>query len=221
MKLFKFRSLSNVDHTLDILLNERLHCAPYDKLNDPFEGIFISVTHLGSMNSTLLGSMALGSHRTVKRPRSISSLYIPSMLGGKRVCSLSESKSDVRLWSHYSAGHAGIAIEIDLDADIECLHKVDYVEQLKEFGNTLMTAPNPSEILKIKSKHWEYEQEYRLISEEEFFSISGKITGIYLGLRTSDHMREMLLRVVGKSIPIYSTKLNEQKIEIETNQRIN
>ena len=40
MKLYKYRSLHNLEFILDVLLNERLHCAPYTKLNGPFEGVF-------------------------------------------------------------------------------------------------------------------------------------------------------------------------------------
>jgi len=40
MKLFKYRSLRTMEFILDIFLNERLHCAPYSELNDPFEGMF-------------------------------------------------------------------------------------------------------------------------------------------------------------------------------------
>ena len=42
MILFKFKSLGTLDHVLDILLNDRLYCAPYSNLNDPFEGQFIA-----------------------------------------------------------------------------------------------------------------------------------------------------------------------------------
>ncbi|MES9934584.1 MAG: DUF2971 domain-containing protein [Candidatus Sedimenticola sp. PURPLELP] len=219
MKLYKYRTLSNLDYTLDILFKERLHCAPYDELNDPFEGLFLSVMHIGgSINSSSLNFAPINGSRKVTRPKSISDLPVP---GGTRICSLSGSKSDVRLWSHYAEGHTGIAIEVDIESNSECLHEVEYVDQLKEFSYSLLTAPESYEILKIKSKHWLYEKEYRLISKEQFFYVSGKITGIYLGLRISDHMRNMLLRVVGDNIPIYSTKLNEEKIKIELNKKIN
>lgn len=219
MKLYKFRSLANIEYTLDILLNERLHCAAYNKLNDPFEGVFLSVMHIGgSLNSGPLNFAPLGGHRTVKKPQSISELPIP---GGTRVCSLSGEKSDVRMWSHYAGGHTGIAIEIELEVDAKFLYKVDYVDQLREFSCSLFTSPKSYEVLRIKSKHWEYEKEYRIISDEDFFCVSGRITGIHLGLRTSDHMREMLLRVIGKSFPIYSTKLDEREIAVELNKQIN
>ncbi len=109
MKLYKYRSLTNLEYTFDILLNERLHCAPYDQLNDPFEGLFFSVAHWGGMSGIVAGSMmpgrGYGFVPTVKSPRSLSELTIP---GGTRVCSLSASLSDVRLWSHYADGHKRI-----------------------------------------------------------------------------------------------------------------
>lgn len=219
MKLYKYRSFENIEYTLDILLNERLHCAPYDKLNDPFEGVFLSVTHTGGAFGThRYGEAPYGAGKTVKTPQSISELPIP---GGTRVCSLSASATDVRLWSHYANGHTGMAIEIEIDEGSEELHKVEYVEQLKEFSWSLLTAPKSTEILRVKSQHWSYEEEYRVISGEEYYSVSGRITGILCGLRTSLIMQKMLMRSVGGSIPIYSTRLNEKTVEVELNKQVN
>jgi hypothetical protein len=220
MKLYKYRSFEKIEHTLDILINERLHCAPYDELNDPFEGIFLSVMHIGGffLGVSHLGVDYCGDRTTVKERRSISDLPTP---GSTRVCSLTASGTDVRLWSHYAEGHTGIAIEIDIDESDSQLHKVEYVEQLKEFGHTVQTGPESTEVLRIKSYHWDYEKEYRIISREEYYSVSGKITGVYLGLRTSLLMQEVILRSLKNVIPIYTTKLNEKTIEIELNKQIN
>lgn len=43
MILYKYRSLTNLEHVFDIILNQRLHCSTYPELNDPFEGIFETV----------------------------------------------------------------------------------------------------------------------------------------------------------------------------------
>jgi hypothetical protein len=40
MLLYKYRGLSNLRYVADILCHERLYCAPYTELNDPFEGFF-------------------------------------------------------------------------------------------------------------------------------------------------------------------------------------
>lgn len=44
MILYKYRSLANLEHVLDIILNQRLHCSTYPELNDPFEGLFVTTT---------------------------------------------------------------------------------------------------------------------------------------------------------------------------------
>jgi len=222
MKLYKYRSLANLEHTLDILLNEKLHCAPYDQLNDPFEGLFLSVAHWGGMSGIVAGSMLPGGGYgyipAVKQPKSLSEPPIP---GGTRVCSLSASLSDVRLWSYYADGHRGIAIEIDFEGMAIQPHKVEYVNQLKEINNALYTGTETTEILRIKTNHWAYEKEFRIISEEEFIPTPERISGVYFGLRTPEHFQTLLLSNIPKSIPVYSTKLNSDSIQIEPENRLN
>ena len=46
MILYKYKSLADLEHVLDIILYERLHCSTYDKLNDPFEGLFLTTINL-------------------------------------------------------------------------------------------------------------------------------------------------------------------------------
>ena len=40
MKLYKYRSLDNMDYVFDILSNGLVYCSSYKDLNDPFEGQF-------------------------------------------------------------------------------------------------------------------------------------------------------------------------------------
>lgn len=41
-RLYRYRSLTNVDQELDALLKGYLYCSPYKNLNDPMEGLFTS-----------------------------------------------------------------------------------------------------------------------------------------------------------------------------------
>jgi hypothetical protein len=220
MKLYKYRSLENLEHVLDILLNERLHCAPYDKLNDPFEGVFLSVAHMGSIvGFPMMPGRGYGyGHHIVKSPKSLSELPIP---GGTRVCSLSASLSDVRLWSHYADGHKGIAIEIDFEGMESQPHEVEYANQLKEIDNALSTGTETTQILRVKTNHWAFEKEFRIISEEEFIPTLGRISGVYFGLRTPELLQKTLLRSTPKTISVFSTKLNNNSIEIEQDKKLN
>lgn len=84
----------------------------------------------------------------------------------KYICCFAKSKEDLLMWSHYSKGHTGVCLKFDLLEDLDFftfIQKVNYsndypkIDYLKDSKNAL------SKILGTKSKHWEYEQEYRVI----------------------------------------------------------
>lgn len=59
MILYKFKPLiseENKEHIKDIIDNNRLHCANYKKLNDPFEGLFYEIVRSGGLTSSLTSS---------------------------------------------------------------------------------------------------------------------------------------------------------------------
>ena len=217
MRLFKFRSLERTEHVLDIVFKERLHCAPYDQLNDPFEGVFLSVIQSGGLGTHPLGSGPLGAMGETTIAASISQLQSDV---DSRVCSLSETMNDVRLWSHYANGHRGIAIEIELE-DVAPLHQVSYREKLAEFsGGFLSKQPTTIELLTMKTKHWEYEKEYRLITGSEFYDVRGRIKGVFLGLRISEVMQRLMLRSTPAHVPVFATKLNTRAVTVEVRQQL-
>ena len=39
-KLYKYKSLKNFEHIVDIIFNNRFYASQYDKLNDPMEGLY-------------------------------------------------------------------------------------------------------------------------------------------------------------------------------------
>ena len=186
MKLYKYKSLTNLEHVLDIILCEKLFCALYNELNDPFEGLFLTTIKL-SYSRLLALKVPFPPHlvnSSIKQYKTIEDLL--SDVSKTRICSLSSDMSDVRLWSYYADGHKGIVIEIDFSGLESKIHEVKYSEKLPSFGFTLLTGPPPHEVLSCKTIHWAYEKEYRVIHEYKFFPISKRIKGIYLGTRISD-----------------------------------
>ena len=157
----------------------------------------------------------------VRKHTMLSSISELSIIDKIRICSLSASLGDVRLWSHYADGHRGVAIEIDFDGRESEIHKVDYINQLKEFSNTILTGPRSEDVLRLKTNHWEYEEEFRIISDVEYFSIKGMLSAVYCGIRISDLHQELLLRSVSNRIPVFSTKLNEKTVTIEPQKQLN
>ena len=231
MLLYKYRSLENFEYVLDIILNERLHCAPYDDLNDPFEGIFRSSYTIKAFSEPVLGSP----HATLgdmKSPRLLHPRLLHCPNGVEvtnhhhvkeacfereinKICSLSATLSEVRLWSYYADGHKGVAFELEIPEETPSLHKVVYSRTLPEFSGTVLGAPYSHEVLSHKTSHWEYEQEYRIISEDSFFLLPGKIKAIYLGERVSNSRRALLEKVLNGKFPLLRTKINKSEISVE------
>jgi hypothetical protein len=225
MKLYKFKSFENIEFTLDIIMNERLYCAHHKDLNDPFEGLFSTIEWKG-------GGIVRPIVRPITRPivRDLQGNYpqtvfktldeLPSLDNDTRICSLSSSMADVRMWSLYASGHTGCVIEVDLESDNEIV-PVKYEKGLQHFKDKLSENTKAIDVLSFKTDHWQYEKEYRIITDNDFYSVKGKITGIYLGIRVQEIHRELVVRSTPKEIPVYETKMQQSAVEIRPNKRVN
>lgn len=199
MKFYKFKSLEQIEHTYEIIEKEQLYCADYRKLNDPFEGQFFVIIRQGAFS---LG-FSSGFDRIEKQ--------INKILKHLKICSLSKDLNDVRMWSFYANDHKGIAIEIDFTGFENDVAKVHYLEALPEYN---LKTHNPAEILTKKTMHWCYESEYRVIQENDYYSVKGRISAVYLGQRISDVHMDKLNKITPSTIPIYTTKLEPHNIKI-------
>ena len=147
-----------------------------------------------------------------------------------KICSLSSSLEDVRLWSYYADGHKGVVFEIDFSGletrnGLKIIHPVHYSEKLPPcppFQTVLGgEQTKPHDLFSHKTDHWFFEYEHRIIDESKYleegtyFGIKGRIKNIYLGTRTSDIHCELLKKIVPSEISIWTTKINEKKIIVE------
>ena len=183
MILYKYRSLKNLNHVLDILHHSRLYCARYLELNDPFEGLFSASIRIPFQKRVKFPFFLLP--ETFTYTKSVDDLFHSSK-DRVRICSLSSSLSEVRLWSHYADGNRGIALAIDFFGIEDSVHEVIYLEELPSYGYTLLTLPSPIEVLTRKTTHWKYESEFRIINEQDYFDIAGRLKAIYVGSRIKD-----------------------------------
>ena len=221
MKLYKFRAFDNIEYTMDIIMKERLYCADYKSLNDPFEGLF-STIEMQSIGVLKIGG-APGIHfaQSCQKTSYKTIDQLPALEKPPLICSLSCSMSDVRMWSLYASGHTGCAIEVDLEVEGNKIVGVTYDKGIRHFKNKLRDDTKAVDILSFKTNHWEYEKEYRIFSEEKFYSVNGKITGIYLGFRVQDIHKDLIVRCTPKEIPIYETRIEEKTVEIIPNVKVN
>ncbi|SFQ71598.1 Protein of unknown function [Flavobacterium akiainvivens] len=144
-----------------------------------------------------------------------------------RICSFSLNNDSLLLWSHYAEEHKGICIEYDLlDNDIAraYIQPVIYSSKVPKIGifedyNTIQMVASSL----IKSKEWEYEQEWRITIFKQSENFPQKLqvpkpVAIYLGTRfeaNNEELKEKLYQFAAmNNIPLYPMKKHPQEFRL-------
>lgn len=197
MKLYKYYSLN--PYSKRVITDQEIFLSSFISLNDPFE-IAIKYTfdcdhqkkHQYFLKNVPTYSMFPPQNQKsyiedFERNYSNSNGYLLQMLrdsfGDAGVFCLSESPSDILMWSHYSGKHRGFCVEFDTDLDplFRDLFQVQYFPTFKEIvyydGLTVKDA------LDKKFDVWGYEREWRVVKPQfGTYKVNPKcITAIYLG----------------------------------------
>ena len=173
MRLYKYRSISQLDFVFDIIYNHRLYCASRSELNDPMEAQLVK--------------RDLCAWEDVD-PSEDEEKSTMADRGFYRICSLSSSRDKYLLWSHYASGFRGVVVEVDIpEKDFE---KVSYLDM--KYGETGEHVPFGTvedlkkaeyQSLTKKLTVWEYEDECRILQEEKWYKLETGVTGIIVGDR--------------------------------------
>jgi len=192
MKLYKYKSFSNFEFVADILINNQLYASHFEELNDPMEGDFDSSYTGGSYAKQLKES-----------------------LDEVRICSLSKQKDNPILWAHYADGFKGVCIEIEVK-ESSSLRKINYTPfNPVPFDQEDSVYDWTVAILSSKYEEWEYENEYRILHNEKYITKGFKITGIYLGARTSDTYKILIKKLVPNNVNIYETFVEYNQVKVK------
>jgi hypothetical protein len=195
---YKYMSLRNMECVLDIVFNDHLYCARWDKLNDPMEACY----EVFAENES---------------DRHIMDEKIKNALNNWRVVSLGVSNKNFLLWSHYADGHKGIAIEIEIPRDHPYLEKVKYDWATTAFSN-MDQIENRSmrDLLWYKKEEWHYEEEYRIIikatnidSIGEYFILPNPIKKIFIGFRAKESQVDILKKTIGGKVKLVHMDLDK------------
>jgi Protein of unknown function (DUF2971) len=205
MILHKFKSLSDIEYSLDILINERLFCTPFDKLNDPCEGLYVSPNPKNTYGNSIMYDIENAKGST------------------NRICSLSQGIDSPTMWAHYAKEHKGISIAVDFSKNMSEVIKVDYRDHL--FAPTLNSHGLDNEnydiqALSVKLKDWKYEREYRVIQSAEYYSISKRIKYVQFGVRTPSVIKMAIRNILPSSVKCYNSSfyLASQKLRVQRGQ---
>lgn len=199
MKAYKFKSALQVEHVLDILINQRLFCADWQKLNDPLEGRFSYFTDSKGID---------------ERKKRVSEII--SSKKQIKVCSLSKVFDSHLLWAHYANGYNGVAIEVDLPEKDNCIMEVKYERSFKTIDDAAVDSPGnlAQKILCTKYQEWKYEREIRILNPGAYYTLERPASRLIVGQRVNPLLRDTLKMVCSENDVSFA------KIEFQYNGQI-
>uniref|UniRef100_UPI003F4C5909 DUF2971 domain-containing protein n=1 Tax=Brachyspira catarrhinii TaxID=2528966 RepID=UPI003F4C5909 len=167
-----------------------------------------------------------------------------------KVGCLTSKNNNTLMWSHYADKHRGICIEYNISKIFidknSSIRKVNYnknmayeekMDYIKRFSDIRIDDKNITTLLElfcIKSKEWEYEDEYRILyydstSNSNGITIKLPIKNIYFGTETSEEDKKLIYDIIkninmsrakNNKIKIYESEFNDKKLfEIKTNKK--
>jgi hypothetical protein len=195
MKLYKFKSLANIEHVIDIIKNQQLYAAPFMALNDPMEGSFQYDINAVTRES------------------------IEKMLTKKQqinICSFSKEYTNPLLWAHYAENFSGVCFEVEINpATIDGdLKEIEYEDSFPHIAEP--SYVDPQHVLSRKVKSWKYEKETRVFTAQQYVK-KLKIKAIFMGLRISENMKWLLSELCYfPRIDLFETYKEGAKIKVNT-----
>lgn len=207
-RLYKYRSLeSGLNYCIDIIENNRLYFPKREQLNDPYEGNALPIS-LGVCGESIFASM--GCYHPI----------VEEEMNKYRVLSLSATAISMPMWAHYAGNYNGVCFEFNRDGIFRQAQKVEYIERPFDEVNE-SDIDDFTKVVKnnlfYKSKHWEYEQEYRIVenSPSEFLEfIPHNLTRIFIGpkaLERDDVKNGIVNLAKEKGIPLYKIFFTPRK----------
>lgn len=241
-KLFKYRAIN--EHTARILTHRELYFAPPQQFNDPFESRFV-LSFEGTPEQRIrkfIRALARqhpnwSQAEVQKQADHLSRRWTPGPVNAEAiskkfrtdhgVLSLSAVRDDILMWSHYGDHHRGICLEFKVDREdvflgARVLH-VDYSDDypvLRWFLDEELDNVTTSALR--KAKHWEHEQEWRVVDPFQGHGpqvfppqlLTGVILGAEIGLDEERLVRSWASGF-GSPLTIYRARLEERSYRLD------
>jgi hypothetical protein len=196
MTLYKYKAPTPFEHIADILLKERLYCAPYFHMNDPFEGVFLESIGMDGRRFSMLTTP--------------DDLIDPEDGVQSRVCSLSSDGASSLLWSLYAQRLEGVCFEVDCTDLQPAPRKINYTPDIPRFDKPGFGA-TVTYALSHKSEEWRFEREYRLIGANEYVSIQGRLKRVILGPRCNETIEMIIGKLAPNECDVCKTTLDRDR----------
>lgn len=146
------------------------------------------------------------------------------------ITSFSARNNDVKMWSHYTDNCRGVVIGYNVDRWVSHLLGISVIMQVKYMnelpivlGPSVVNQENAYAFMSCKGTAWEYEQEWRLITELSKTQQLGKdisiitvpqesVSSIFITDRTSQDTIDIIFRRLGNPSNAYQiTRINKMQ----------
>jgi hypothetical protein len=230
-KYYKYKSLKNLDHVLDVLTNTRLYCSKYCDLNDPFEGEFqaqflSSIKHGKYINTDKVPVFYTKGDWSKLKDQGRRGGCIKFLQEKYFICSLAKNFSSIPLWAYYADSYYGICIEVvprDNSDFTDVIYDVDY--SMCSFDpKEIYVKPDEASIdrqirksLTHKVLHWELEDEVRLLWQESYYYDIYPVQKVYCGSRITDSHYDLLTKLF-PDIKFIKTRISDMRPEVIANE---
>lgn len=190
--LYRYRHLrgKHREWTRRIITDSVLHFANPLSFNDPFDCKIryrssLSRKQLKKKYAGLLKKNAPKLNRKMRRGKSVTDLvslkpdefikrnerHIQDLVNKIGVLSLSATKSNILLWSHYAAGHTGICLKFRATSKTDFFGYSLPVKYSPKYPDIDILKTSPEDqveaFLFTKATDWEYEKEWRIIDHNK------------------------------------------------------
>ncbi|WP_222104997.1 hypothetical protein [Halomonas sp. SH5A2] len=116
-----------------------------------------------------------------------------------RICALSRDPNNELMWSHYSEGHRGVVVGVEIDHREYEVRPIEY-DGLHRVGLNNFHNGAAIDVLSHKLDVWKYEAEERVFTRGKQF-VDVKVCSIICGSRMSTQDKGFITELVGKINP--------------------
>ena len=244
-RLYRYRSIKS-EELQGIFENNEIYLPNPISFNDPFEcrpnliihkGLISRELYIRRLRKELRPHFNKRQEELYKREikmilsnkERLHKMYENFMIGIGIYC-LSTIKDDILMWSHYSDSHKGLCLEFDTTKEIILFGqalKVNYSEEYPSIDVINIALGKDYEYRKAvltKSKHWEYEQEWRILKPKPLGG-PGKyqfqpelLTGVILGALICPEDKQKILDWVQNyptKLSLFQAKINRTKYQLD------
>lgn len=208
--LFKYKSLSDAiseKRFFDILDKKKIYAAPFDKLNDPFEGQYLCPSLGGYAGCSI--SQSVGQ---------ISQLY--EGLKEYGIISLSTDGNNPQLWAHYAASYTGACLIFNTTAAFSRYQNIVYYGKKDRISTNVFVSPEELKEILIdnlffKEQAWQYEKEVRIVTKgNTHFYSDEDLEGIIIGQNMRQSLQEQIVKRYEGITNLYRTYYNHTDMKI-------